>query len=265
MRLYSPGTVRQPVDRDQRGGSNREEGLRLQRPRRGLDGWPSSRGGGSASPGGSKGRIPSECTRSCSCACMLLRHSCRLRTSPGFSKDEVVRQWREHPLGPRHDGRILGHGRRPGALTLSEDDRRVSTMWAADGAERTLSLFEAQAPRDTRLYGTSSITPPCKGASRALSDREERRSRLPLSANERRVVFPPSRIIVSEASATRRCGAGTAMCAAHIGAPSSPWNETCVDGSPGEGCYDLAAYVTTRSPASSDGVSSARHACTTDP
>jgi len=37
-------------------------------------------------------------------------------------------------------------GRQPGALTLSEDDRRVLAVWAADCAERTLSLFEAQAP-----------------------------------------------------------------------------------------------------------------------
>ena len=40
--------------------------------------------------------------------------------------------------------------RHPGALTLSEDDRRVLAVWAADCAERVLSLFEAQAPGDTR-------------------------------------------------------------------------------------------------------------------
>jgi hypothetical protein len=40
--------------------------------------------------------------------------------------------------------------RRPGALTLSQDDRRVLATWAADCAERTLPLFEAQAPGDTR-------------------------------------------------------------------------------------------------------------------
>ena len=40
--------------------------------------------------------------------------------------------------------------RQPGALTLSEDDRRVLAVWAADCAERTLPLFEAQAPDDTR-------------------------------------------------------------------------------------------------------------------
>lgn len=48
------------------------------------------------------------------------------------------------------DERILGVGRQPGALTLSEDDRRVLAVWAADCAERTLWLFEAQAPTDTR-------------------------------------------------------------------------------------------------------------------
>lgn len=38
----------------------------------------------------------------------------------------------------------------PGALTLSEDDRRVLAPWAADCAERALPIFEAQAPTDTR-------------------------------------------------------------------------------------------------------------------
>ena len=40
--------------------------------------------------------------------------------------------------------------RQPGALTLSEDDRRVLAVWAADCAERTLTLFEAKAPGDPR-------------------------------------------------------------------------------------------------------------------
>jgi hypothetical protein len=38
----------------------------------------------------------------------------------------------------------------PGALTLSEDDRRALAPWAADCAERTLPLFEARAPADAR-------------------------------------------------------------------------------------------------------------------
>ncbi|MCJ7712131.1 MAG: hypothetical protein MUQ32_15020 [Chloroflexi bacterium] len=40
--------------------------------------------------------------------------------------------------------------RKPGALTLSEDERRVLAVWAADCAARTLHLFEMQAPNDTR-------------------------------------------------------------------------------------------------------------------
>lgn len=40
--------------------------------------------------------------------------------------------------------------RPPGASTLSEADRRVLAVWAADCAERVLRLFESQAPGDTR-------------------------------------------------------------------------------------------------------------------
>jgi hypothetical protein len=40
--------------------------------------------------------------------------------------------------------------REPGALTLSGHDRRVLAVWAADCAQRTLRLFEARAPNDTR-------------------------------------------------------------------------------------------------------------------
>lgn len=35
-------------------------------------------------------------------------------------------------------------------MTLSEDDRRVLGLWAADCAERVLPLFEAKSPSDTR-------------------------------------------------------------------------------------------------------------------
>lgn len=38
----------------------------------------------------------------------------------------------------------------PGALTLSENDRRILASWAADCAERTLPLFLAEAPDDPR-------------------------------------------------------------------------------------------------------------------
>jgi hypothetical protein len=43
-------------------------------------------------------------------------------------------------------GEPVPQERQPGALTLSEDGRRELAVWAAC-AERTLSLFEAQACR----------------------------------------------------------------------------------------------------------------------
>jgi hypothetical protein len=47
-----------------------------------------------------------------------------------------------------HDRLVMQ--RQSGALTLSEDDRRVLAVWAADCAERALPMFERQAPSDTR-------------------------------------------------------------------------------------------------------------------
>jgi hypothetical protein len=38
----------------------------------------------------------------------------------------------------------------PGWMTLSEEDRRLVGLWAADCAERAVPLFEAKAPSDTR-------------------------------------------------------------------------------------------------------------------
>lgn len=38
----------------------------------------------------------------------------------------------------------------PGPLTLSEEERRVVALWAADCAERVLPIFEVAAPNDTR-------------------------------------------------------------------------------------------------------------------
>ncbi len=42
----------------------------------------------------------------------------------------------------------MDHGH--GGMILSEDDRRLIGIWAADCAERVLPLFEAKAPADTR-------------------------------------------------------------------------------------------------------------------
>jgi hypothetical protein len=38
----------------------------------------------------------------------------------------------------------------PSSMTLSDDERRLLGLWAADCAERVLTLFEAKAPSDTR-------------------------------------------------------------------------------------------------------------------
>ncbi len=38
----------------------------------------------------------------------------------------------------------------PSPQTLSEADRRLVALWAADCAERVLPLFEAEAPDDDR-------------------------------------------------------------------------------------------------------------------
>ena len=55
---------------------------------------------------------------------------------------------RGHRRAPLRESRAMQ--RPPGASTLSEDDRRVLAVWAADCAERVLRLFESQAPGDTR-------------------------------------------------------------------------------------------------------------------
>lgn len=34
--------------------------------------------------------------------------------------------------------------------TLSEDDRRIAALWAADYADRAVTMFEAEAPTDGR-------------------------------------------------------------------------------------------------------------------
>jgi hypothetical protein len=41
-------------------------------------------------------------------------------------------------------------GRGPDAIPLSDEDRRLVAHWAVDCAERVLSLFETNAPSDTR-------------------------------------------------------------------------------------------------------------------
>jgi hypothetical protein len=38
----------------------------------------------------------------------------------------------------------------PGSMMLSDEERRLLGLWAADCAERALPLFEAKASSDTR-------------------------------------------------------------------------------------------------------------------
>lgn len=53
-------------------------------------------------------------------------------------------------VAPAACAMLVGMVKEPGALTLSEDDRRVLAAWAADRAEHVLPLFEAAAPDDAR-------------------------------------------------------------------------------------------------------------------
>lgn len=58
-------------------------------------------------------------------------------------------------VGSEHhlDARALTAWKDPGVgspQTLSQADRRIVAVWAADCAERVLGLFEAKAPGDSR-------------------------------------------------------------------------------------------------------------------
>lgn len=56
-----------------------------------------------------------------------------------------------HPLSPRRkSGSVDAVKRAPGALTLSESDRRLVADWAADCAGLSLPLFQRSAPDDPR-------------------------------------------------------------------------------------------------------------------
>src|SRR2546426_11571010 len=79
-----------------------------------------------------------------------------LRGSPeGWSFSAVcgtsVGQHRRlHSWGFTRLGDVQGMARRPGALTLSEEDRRGVGVWGAGRAERGLAVFGGQAPGETR-------------------------------------------------------------------------------------------------------------------
>ena len=96
----------------------------------------------------------------------------------------------------------------PSPQTLSEADRRIVALWAADCAERVLGLFEAEAPADSRPRDAIART-------RAFARGEvgvagEIRRRFVGAAAAREVIAP-------QAVAAARA-AGQAAAVAHMGA-----------------------------------------------
>jgi len=90
--------------------------------------------------------------------------ACSRKFVAGMAIGEVIRQTGQ----PMENAWVTE--RQPGALTLSEDDPRVLAAWAADCAERALSLFEAETPSDTPPREHPMIRPPSPtraGGSRA--------------------------------------------------------------------------------------------------
>ncbi len=102
----------------------------------------------------------------------------------------------------------MGTQRQPGALTLSEDDRRVLAGWAADCAERTLPLFEAKARGDKRPREAVD-------GLRAFARREMRIGELrALSAR----AHAAARDVTDPAAVAAARAAGQAAAVAHMGA-----------------------------------------------
>ena len=88
-----------------------------------------------------------------------LDHSCALVAVPGPSAGPVrgvADSDREHEN--RQHVRVNG---------VSEKDRRLIGLWAADCASRVLPLFEAKAPCDTVFARQSRASGPSRGGKRA--------------------------------------------------------------------------------------------------
>ena len=96
----------------------------------------------------------------------------------------------------------------PSAQTLSETDRRLVAVWAADCAERVLPLFEAEAPDDDRP--------------RDAIDRARAFGRGELSAADeirrRFVANRAAQAVTSPAARAAAWSAGQASGVAHMGA-----------------------------------------------
>jgi hypothetical protein len=96
----------------------------------------------------------------------------------------------------------------PGRLTLTEEDRRILAPWAADCAERVLSIFEAEAPTDSRpraaidglrAFGRGELK---VGPARALSA----------------AAHAAARSVANPAAVAAARAAGQAIATAHMGA-----------------------------------------------
>src|SRR5688500_1597681 len=92
--------------------------------------------------------------------------------------------------------------------TLSEGDRRIVAAWAADCAERVLSLFEAQAPKDRRPRDAIART---RAFARGELDVAEEIRRRFVGGGAARDVRAP-------AAAAAARAAGQAAAVAHMGA-----------------------------------------------
>lgn len=96
----------------------------------------------------------------------------------------------------------------PSPQTLSEADRRVVAVWAADCAERVLGLFEAEAPEDRRPRDAIART-------RGFADGE-----LGVAEQIRRrfVAHAAAREVTGAAAAAAARAAAQAASVAHMGA-----------------------------------------------
>ena len=111
--------------------------------------------------------------------------------------------------------------------TLSESERRIVAMWAADCAERVLALFEAEAPEDDRPRDAIART---RAFARGeLGTAEEIRRRF-VAGRAARAVTSPSAIAAARAAAQ---ASGVAHMGAHALGAAAYAAKAAALGSPG--------------------------------
>jgi hypothetical protein len=97
-------------------------------------------------------------------------------------------------------------------MKLSEGDRRLVALWAADCAERVLPLFEAKAPSDTRPREAIE-------GSQAFARGEKRTARLRSRAW---AAYAAAREVADPAASAAARAAGLAAAAAYMHALATP-------------------------------------------